>query len=167
MKKSLFIISLLMIISCQDKEKQTFNLPENAAELIAGDSIKTWKLAKRFNNGHRMNMGDCFLSYRISYQRNSMMRDNNSDYFDCGKSLDASWKIVTNDNGSFIKLESEEIPELLNTDKNYKYFKITALSENELVLQFKHTQYSNNSTIIIDYLVPENINVENRDFHNK
>ena len=167
LQKLLFIISLLMIISCGNSEKPKFNLPENAVNLIAGDSVKTWKLAERFNDGHRMNMGACFLSYRISYHKNLIMQDNNADNFDCGKSLNASWKLIVNDGGNFIKLESDEIPELLKTDKNYKYFKIIALSENELVLQFKHKQFSNNSTLIIDYLVPENVKVENRDFHNK
>jgi len=167
LKRLLFIISLITALSCQEKEKQVFKLPDNATKLIAGDSIKTWKLAKRFNNGYRMNMGDCFLSYRISYQRNSRMRDNNAENFDCGKSLNASWKIVTNKKGSYIKLESEEIPQLLNTENNYKFFKIKSLSEDKLVLQFRHKQFSNKSTLIVDHLVPENVSVENRDFHNK
>ena len=156
-----------MFSACQDKEKPTFQLPDNPEELIAGDSIKTWKLAKRFNNGYRMNMGDCFLSYRISYKRDSTMRDNNSEFFDCGRSLNATWKVVSQDNGSYIKLESEDIPELLNIDENYKFFKIKALSENELVLQFKHKQFSNKSMVIVDHLVPENIEVKDRDFHNR
>ncbi len=95
------------------------------------------------------------------------MRDNNSEFFDCGRSLNASWKVVSQDNGSYIKLESEDIPELLNIDENYKFFKIKALSENELVLQFKHKQFSNKSMVIVDHLVPENIEVKDRDFHNK
>jgi hypothetical protein len=167
LKKILFFIIAIIIISCQEKEKRKFILPDNATELIAGDSIKTWKLAKRFNNGHRMNMGDCFLSYRVSYQRNQKMRDNNSEYLDCGKSLHAEWKLITNDNGNFIKLESEELPELLNIDENYKYFKIVSLSEDELILKFKHAQFSNKKMIITDYLVPENKNVKGRDFHNR
>lgn len=167
MKQTLFVISLIFVIPCQDTAKQTFILPDKNTELIAGDSIKTWKLTKRFNKGYRMNMGNCFLSYRISYQRNSRMRDNSSENFECGKSLSASWKIITNNQGSFIKLESEEIPELLRIDENYKYFRILALSENELVIKFKHKQYSNNSAIITDYLVPENVKAENRNFHNR
>jgi hypothetical protein len=113
MKKFLFTVFLILLVSCQD-EKHNLKLPDNAVELIAGDSIKTWKLAKRFNNGHRMNMGDCFLSYRVTYQKNFRMHDNNAEHFDCGKSLKAEWKIITNQNGSFIKLKSKDLPELLN-----------------------------------------------------
>lgn len=164
MKIHLLIFSLL-ILSCDIQKKEIFHLPENATELISGDTIKTWKLAKRFNNGHRMNMGDCFLSYRISYSRDSKMRDNNAENVDCGNSLEADWKIITNENGSFIKLTGEKLPELLNIDKDYKYFKINALSENILVLQFRHKQFSTSSTIIVDHLVPENVVVEDRNFH--
>ena len=158
---------MLFIVSCDNSEKKIFIAPDNALNLIAGDSIKTWKLAKRFNNGYRMNMGDCFLSYRVTYDRNLKMRDNNGDYFDCGNSLRADWEIVTNDKGSFIRLESDDIPTLLSIDKNYKYFQIVSLSENELAIKFKHTQFSSTPTFITDYLVPEDIEVENRDFHNR
>ncbi|MDX1470505.1 MAG: hypothetical protein R3213_03335, partial [Flavobacteriaceae bacterium] len=79
----------------------------------------------------------------------------------------ADWEIVTNDKGSFIRLESDDIPTLLSIDKNYKYFQIVSLSENELAIKFKHTQFSSTPTFITDYLVPEDIEVENRDFHNR
>ena len=45
--------------------------------------------------------------------------------------------------------------------------KVSSLSEKELVLQFKHKQFSNKSMVIVDHLVPENIEVKDRDFHNK
>ncbi|RMA64801.1 lipocalin family protein [Ulvibacter antarcticus] len=165
LKIHLLIFSLI-ILSCNDEEKKVFLVPENAVELISGDTIKTWKIAKRFNDGHRMNMGDCFLSYRVSYSRNSNMRDNSSENIDCGESLEANWQLITNKNGGFIKLTGDNLSELLNIDESYKYFKIKALSQNELVLQFKHKQFSNKSTIIVDHLVPENVLVEDRDFHN-
>ncbi|NND88103.1 MAG: lipocalin family protein [Flavobacteriaceae bacterium] len=143
-----------------------FKISENAAELIASDSTKTWKIAKRFNDGHRMNMGDCFLSYRVTYSADQKMYDNNLDYEGCGESMEAQWNLIENEDGSFLKLTGEKIPTLFNIDQEYKYFKINALSENELVLQFRHRQFSSRETIIIDHLVPENIIVTDRDFHN-
>ncbi len=163
--KAHILFLALLFLSCDHQKKEAFHLPQNAAQLISSDSIKTWKLAKRFNDGHRMNMGDCFLSYRVSYFTNTSMRDNSSEQEDCGESLEATWQIIANDDGNFIKLTGDKVSKLLNVEENYKYFKIKALSENEMVVQFKHKQFSSSSTIIIDHLVPEHVVVEDRDFH--
>jgi hypothetical protein len=164
--KPLLLILSILVLSCGGPS-EPFQLPENAAVLISGDSVKTWKLAKRFNDGTRMNMGDCFMSYRVSYATDSRMWDNNKEHKDCGESLEASWKLITNEDASFIKLEGETIARLLNIKDDFKYFKILALSENELVVQFKHQQFSSSSTIIVDHLVPEDVVVEDRAFHHK
>jgi len=165
--KAHLILLAILILSCNGQDKEAFVAPQNAVQLISGDSTKTWKLAKRFNDGHRMNMGDCFLSYRVTYSKEMTMSDNNAQNANCGDSLEANWTLITNESGSFIKLTGQKISELLNIDEDYKYFRINALSKDTLVLQFKHMQFSSNSTIIIDYLVPENALVKDRDFHNK
>ncbi len=164
-----FSVSLLLLIiaSCNNTPKPPYFAPDNAAQLIAGDSVKTWKLAKRFNDGHRMNMGACFLSYRVSYFTNGTSRDNNDQNLDCGESLAATWELFSNQDGSFIKLTSDQMPLLLNQEDNYKYFRINSVSDSILVLQYRHKQYANYSTLIVDYLVPENQGVKDRDFHNK
>ena len=159
------MVLLCFLVSCNEAKEESFILPENAFFLISGDSIKTWKLEKRFNNSHRMNMGDCFLSYRVSYLRNNTMYDNNGNYSNCGESLKASWKIFTNENGSFIKLYSEQLPKLLNQKNTYKYFQLKEISEEKLIIRFEHRQFSNSVSIIEDHLVPDSVVVENRDFH--
>ncbi len=114
-----------------------------------------------------MNMGDCFLSYRISYLTDGTFHDNNGQHNDCGPTLRGTWKLVTTEKGSFIKIMSPQLPTLLDIDKEEKFFKIKQLSKNELVLRFGHKQYGNKVTVVIDHLVPENVKVKDRDFHNK
>lgn len=74
-KKLLLICTMIGMISCQ--EDQVYELPENAATLLTGDSTKTWKLARRFNNNVRMNMSPCFLNYRQSFSVDNIVEDNN------------------------------------------------------------------------------------------
>lgn len=165
MKKSLLLISILML-SCGKSGEAPYVLPVNAFSLMTADSSKTWKLAKRLNDRTRMNMGDCFLSYRQIFRIDSTMNDNNGDNRDCGKSLQASWKFVKDKKGnSYLKLSSEQIPELLQIDKDYKFFKVLHLSEKELTLQFSHKQFSGKSRIITDHYVTEDVVIEDRDFH--
>lgn len=165
MKKFLIFISAILF-SCSGPEKPVYQLPENFTSLISADSTKTWKLAKRANDGTRMNMGDCFMAYRQTFAVDSTMRDNAGDTRDCGVTLLATWKIVKDKKGnSYIKLQSDQLPELLQIDEDYKFFKVLQLSEEELVLEYKHKQYGNKSRTITDYYVPENIKVEDRDFH--
>lgn len=65
----------------------------------------------------------------------------------------------------YIKVSSEQIPQLMNIQEDYKNFKIIHISEDTLILQFDHKQFSNATTRITDYYVPEHVSVENRDFH--
>ncbi len=155
----------ISLISCTKSQKVPFKLPKNAISLITGESSKTWKLAWRYNNGTRMNMRGCFLSYRITYLSNLTFKDNNEEHDNCGASLKGSWEITKDQKeNSYIKITSDLLPNLLNTDKDYKYFKILKLTKDTLKVQFRHKQFSSESTII-DTFVSEGLKVENRDFH--
>ena len=162
-----FIFIMTIVFYSCDSKKEPYQLPDNAVELLTNNTSKTWKLAKRINNGHRMNMGDCFLSYRITYSANYSVKDNNAEHNDCGPSMKTQWKFVTNKNASFIKWSSESLKELMKTEKPYKYFTLVSISKNELIVKYEHQQFSNRKLIITDYLVPEYVEVEGRDFHNK
>lgn len=164
--KKFLLLFLIVFCSCSNPEKPVYDLPVNAFALISADSAKTWKLAQRYNDKIRMNMGVCFLAYRQTFAADSTMNDNAGETRECGETLLARWKFAEDKKGnSYIKLNSEQLPELLQMEKNYKYFKILQLSENELVLQYTHKQFSNKTRIITDYYVPENVAVEDRDFH--
>jgi hypothetical protein len=154
---------LVFMTSCGSDK---FELPENASSLLTNDSTKTWKLAKRYNDGYRMNMGDCFLSYRVSYSNDGTTSDNNALNKDCGDSMEANWSFYTNEDGAYIKIKGEKVKTLLNQENDYKFFKISSLSDTLLVLSFKHKQFGNKERTIEDYLVPEHIEVENRNYHN-
>ncbi|WP_299522293.1 lipocalin family protein [Winogradskyella sp.] len=135
-------------------------------ELLTSNSSKTWKLAKRYNDNYRMNMGDCFLSYRVTYNSNGMTTDNNSKNRDCGESMEANWSFYTNDKGAYIKWKGEKVKTLLNQENDYKFFKIKALSDTLLIISFKHKQFGNTERTILDHLVPEHIEVKDRNYHN-
>lgn len=165
--KLLFTLLIVGIFACSEAEKKPpYVIPDNAGQLVAGNSGKTWKLARRFNDGTRMNMGDCFLAYRQTYRPDMTVRDNNGDNYDCGESLEGKWTFAQDEAGNYyIKISSEQLPELMNIEEEYKYFKVLHLADDELVLQFAHRQFSNKKTRITDILVPENSSVEGRDFH--
>lgn len=165
-RTGVLIFSLMSLVSCQSDKENIFLLPSNANQLIASDNSKTWKLATRYNNNTRMNMGDCFLSYRITYNRDMNVTDNNSENEDCGESLNAKWTTYENEKGqAYIKLKGPKVKVLLKQDKDYKFFKLIALDSNLMVVEFKHAQYGSKATKIIDSLVPENVKVEDRKFH--
>lgn len=164
--KVICILLLFMRCGGSDEEQRTFILPDNAEELLAGDSSRSWKLARRFNNSTRMNMGDCFLSYRQTYLRNYQMHDNNGEQRDCGVSLKARWKFSQDKQGNaYVKLESEQLPELMGIDKTRKYFKLLSLNGEEMILQFYHKQFSDQKSVITDIYVRNDIKVGDRDFH--
>jgi len=170
MRNTIFLFSIalvfLVLASCEETEINPYVLPQNAIQLIAGDSTKTWKIARRYNGDTRMNMGRCFLSYRQTFSVNNTVVDNNKDNTDCGPSLRATWKISVSDSGnSYLKLTSDQIPELFKIKKDYKFFKVLYVSEDSLTLSFKHKQFSGKTRIIIDYLVREDLKVNERDFH--
>lgn len=159
----IIVLILVFLTSCTSDK---FQLPENAEALLTNNSSKTWKLAKRYNDGYRMNMGDCFLSYRVTYDINGVTTDNNSLNKDCGDSMEANWSFYTNDDGSFIKIKGKKVKTLLNQENDYKFFKISTLSDTLLIISFKHKQFGNKERRIEDYLVPEHIEVKNRNYHN-
>ena len=153
------------LLSCADPPLP-YTLPEKPVQLVAGDSSKVWKLAKRTNNGNRMNMGDCFLSYRKTYTTDMKVSDNNGEHDDCGDSLYATWELIMDEKGhNFIRISSPQIPELMNIQEDFKNFKILHLEENKMIIAFYHKQFSDRVTTIVDYLVPEDIVVDDRDFH--
>lgn len=160
------LLVALLIHGCKQEEKPPFPLPKNARQLLTNDSTKTWKLARRFNNDTRMNMGDCFLLHRDTYKAAGTMHNNSGENRGCGKSLDATWNFVKDEHGHYyIRLKSEQLPELMNMDEDYKLFKILHLSNEQMTLQFTHKQFSSKASTIIDVYVPEYISVEDRTFH--
>lgn len=161
-----WILFLMLILSCSEPPKPPYTLPNNAIKLISGENSKTWKLAKRTNNGDRMNMGGCFLSFRQTFRSDMTVSDNNGEQRDCGESLHAKWELIKDEKGhNFIKMTSPQIPALLNIEEEFKNFKILHLAENEMKIAFYHKQFSDRTTTIVDYLVPEDVHVEDRDFH--
>ena len=153
------------MISCSDTKEIPYELPENAVSLLTADSIKSWKLARRYNGKTRMNMGDCFLGYRQRFRESGIVSDNNETLRDCGPSLTATWEITTSEKGyPYIKLTSDQIPELLGQESDEKFFKILYLSNDSLVLSYSHKQF-NQKRKITDYMVREGLEVTDRAFH--
>lgn len=110
-------------------------------------------------------MRGCFLTYKVTYHPDKTIKDNNGEQEDCGISLIGNWEITSNKTGTpFIKVTSDQLPEIMHIDKKYKFFKILKLSQDTLILQFRHKQFSSESTFV-DTFVPENTKVEGRDFH--
>jgi hypothetical protein len=166
MKKHLACLGMaLNLIACQETENP-YQLSENAAELISGDSQKTWKIARRYNDDIRMNMGPCFMAYRQTFKKDRSVSDNNAKNSDCGPSLAGRWEFKKGPKGaSYIKISSPDIPALLNTDKDYKYFKILKLTRDTLKISFKHKQYGDTYRKITDVLVREDLDIGDRYFH--
>jgi len=159
----LFMSSL--ITSCEKTLKTPYQPPSNLKYLIASDSLKTWKIAKRYNGKTRMNMGDCFLKYRQFFLSNGNVHDNNEDNSNCGPSLKGSWSIIRDSASyTYIRITSDDIPELLGISENYKDFRVFYASKDSLHISFIHNQFGQERRIS-DYLVQENISVKNRDFH--
>ncbi|WP_165499073.1 lipocalin family protein [Gramella sp. KN1008] len=134
--------------------------------LIHGDSSKTWKIARRYNDDVRMNMGPCFLSYRQTFRADKTVADNNEERIDCGPSLKGIYEFRKDSKGySYVKIKSPDIPSLMNIEKDYKYFKVLKLNKDTLTISFKHKQYGNNYRTITDVLVREDLDIGDRYFH--
>jgi len=164
-KPALLYFCFTLFYSCAEQKSSKYALPQNATQLIASDSMKVWKIAKRYNNGNRMNMGHCFLAYKLIFNIDKTMRDNNEENSNCGKSIKGDWELTETEMGHYLKLSSPLIPELLNTTDSFKLFKILEMSDSLMIWTYSHKQFSNNSTTIKDYYIPENAHVKNRDFH--
>lgn len=166
MKFRLLYVLIFLMISCNEPKSEPYILPDTAVTLISADSLKTWKIAERYNGNVRMNMGPCFMSYRHTFFKDSTFYDNNGETRDCGESLKGKWHLHTNAKGvPYIKLVSPQIPQLLNIPEDHKFFKILYLSKDTLKLAFEHQQYGNKKRIITDLLVREDLDVGDRYFH--
>lgn len=166
MNRTIWLIAILVLFACSSEPEKPFELPTNAKSLIAGDSIKTWKIARRFNNGTRMNMGDCFQAHRQSFTVNNDFSTSSSGRSDCGEPMIGNWSLAKDENGvAYIKLESDQIPQMLNIEDDFKFFRIKMLSDSLLVLQFNHAQTTKKQTTMVDYFVPEGVKVDDRNFH--
>lgn len=158
-------IIIFLLSSCLEQEQAPYRPPESIKELIAGSTSKTWKLAKRYNGENRMNMGDCFLSYKQTFSIDGSVNDNNGAFTNCGPSLLGQWTIVKDSLGySHIRISSKQIPELMGTKENFKDFRIFYASQDSLHISFVHKQYGTQRRIS-DYLVNENAAIADRDFH--
>lgn len=159
------LILLILAVACNKKEQVIYTPGNDIIQLIAGDSSKTWKLAKRFNGKTRMNMEGCFMSYRQTFLRSKKVHDNNGDYPNCGATLEGHWELTTDPEGNhYIKITSDQYPDLLQQPQNYKFFKITYASRDSLQLSFVHNQFGTRRRIT-DLLVQEDMVVKDRDFH--
>ncbi|MEO9482059.1 MAG: hypothetical protein ABJG47_01350 [Ekhidna sp.] len=166
MVKTCWVPLILFLLGCASEPETPFELPGNAKALIVGDSVKTWKIAQRFNNGTRMNMGDCFLAHRLSFSINNEFSTSSGGRSDCGDPMMGNWKLAKDKNGhTYIKLESDQIPEMLNIEEDFKLFKIRMLTDSLMVLQFNHAQTTKKQTTLVDYFVPEGVKVDDRNFH--
>ena len=111
-------------------------------------------------------MGDCFLSHREIYSSDMTMRNNSGEHKGCGKNLEATWKFAKDKEGNYyVRIESKQLPELMNIEQDYKLFKVLRLTDEQMTLQFHHKQFSSKTTTITDIYVPENVNVKDREFH--
>lgn len=113
-----------------------------------------------------MNMDGCFLKYEQAFDRQGGVADNLSKHSGCGESLIGEWKVVKDQNGHYyIRIESDQIPDLMNIEDDFKRFKILQLSEEQMTLTYTHRQFSNTLTTFVDVMVPVGTEVVDRDFH--
>lgn len=160
------MLVFLGAIGCSSPESGPFTPPANSSKLLTGDSTRSWKLARRFNNRTRMNMNHCFLSFRQVLNANKTFTHQMDEGRDCGASMTGDWKVIKDKKGNFyLKLMSDQIPEQLHIEDDFKLFKIINLSEDLLTLQYSHKQFSDKTTKITDFYVPEGASIEGRDFH--
>lgn len=171
MKPSIILIILTTFVwlNCgATKEETVFQLPENASELLAGKGSKTWKLAKRTNGKTRVNMGECTMAYRQTFDRNNKVTDNNKEREDCGPSIEGTWQFSYDEKKRpHVAITSEMIPKLFKTKtgSQTKHFQIVALTDSLFVYRFAHELFTNQTTVIEDVLIPENVIAEGRNFH--
>ncbi|WP_298350521.1 lipocalin family protein [uncultured Dokdonia sp.] len=159
------LVIFLFTTSCTNEKSTPFEVSSDIKKLIAGDSLKTWKLAKRYNGKTRMNMGDCFLHYRQSFYSNGTVTDNNAQNPSCGPSLSGTWSVITDSLGyTHIRITSVKLKELLHIDEDYKDFRIFYASKDSLHLSYTHKQFGEKRRIS-DYLVSEELSIPDRKFH--
>lgn len=165
--RCLFITFLiLLLLGCGSRKESVFGIPEMGTLWLAGDSVQTWKIAQRINGGTRMNMGDCFLSYRLRYFAKGTFSDNSDEHEGCGSTLAGTWQWKENKAGqAYLRWDSPQLPDVMHADTTYKYFKVLYLSPTELKISYQHTQYGAKPRLIIDTYVPDTVVVPDRNFH--
>ena len=160
-----FLLFLILFSGCGSEPVIPYEIPENAVSLLTADTSKTWKIARRYNGKARMNMEGCFMLYRQKFSISGIVTDNNAENTNCGPSLNADWEITKTEKGNYyLKLTSADIPDLLNQEEDYTFFKILRLTKDSLTVSFRHKQFGK-ERVITDYLVQEDIVVPDRNFH--
>lgn len=170
MKLTYSLCLLLFLFNCstEEKEEGIYALPSNAAELLTGKVSKTWKLAKRTNDGMRVNMNNCTLAYRQTYTSSQQVSDNNEQNPDCGPSVSGSWQFsYDSKKRPYLAITGDIIPTLFTVKEGSKtkFFRIVFLSDSMLVYRFPHQLFNKETTIIEDTLIPENAPEGDRNFH--
>ena len=166
LRSILILFGGIYLIACSDEPEQLFQLPSNASQLVAGDSLKTWKIARRYNNGTRMNMAGCSFEHRQIFLRNKSFHTASDGLTECGDSMIGKWAFVKDTEGaSYIKFMSDQIPEMMNIEEKFKLFRIMELSDTLMILRFNHAQTTKRQTTLVDYFVPEDYIVNDRSFH--
>ena len=140
MKPLFFIFFLLFFFGCTDsgnQHKVIYSLPDNGEQLLAGDESKAWKLAKRTNDNMRVNMDECTLGFRQTFNRKHKISDNNEQNYDCGQSIKGSWNLSQDSKGqAYFSITSDHIPKLFNVKEGSKtkYFKIILFNRHHVYL---------------------------------
>ncbi len=152
---------------CACQQEPVYQLPENAAQFLAGDTLKSWKLAYRYNGGVRVSMGPCYYGYRQTFKTDGTFHDNNGEQSaECGESMHGKWYLRHDKNNKpYLSLQSSLIPEAFGINKDIKDLQIVELNDQKLVLRFKHALFTSKTTLIEDTLVPEDVEVADREFH--
>ena len=160
------ILCLLLLSACGEKAPP-YQLPQNAAFLLAGDSAKSWKLAERYNGGIRVSMGPCYMGFRQTFKADGSFGDNNGEQeADCGESMHGTWYLRHDKKQQpYLTLKSSLIPKAFGIDADMKNFQIVDMAEEKLVLRFKHALFTNKPTIIEDTYVPADLHTPDRYFH--
>ena len=68
-------------------------------------------------------------------------------------------------NNPYLTLKSSLISKALGIDKNFKDFQIIEISDQKLVLRFKHALFTNKTTVIEDTFLPADEEMNDRYFH--
>lgn len=167
MRSLFFILLSLLILNACGESKPPLQLPQNAAQLLAGDSSKIWMLAQRYNGGVRVSMGPCYMGFRQIFRTDGTFSDNNGEQeASCGETMRGSWSLRHDKaNNPYLTLKSSLIPKALGIDKDFKDFQIIEISDKKLVLRFKHALFTNKTTVIEDTYVPADEELNDRYFH--
>jgi hypothetical protein len=168
MRLPVFLLLVLLLAgACSSEPAPPYQLPPNAAYLLSGDSVKSWKLASRYNGGVRVNMGPCYMGHVKTFRASGTFSDNNGEQSaDCGESMHGLWYLRhDHKQNPYLSLKSELIPLVFGTEADIKDFQIVAIQQDSLVVRFRHALFSSKTTLIEDTFVPEELEIPGRNFH--